>query len=62
MSIHSVEQAATERQAAYQRLREQVRLAQANGVPDAAIARAAGVTAETVRRWTGKSTPNRKRS
>lgn len=53
-SIPAVEAAAKTADEAQQALHQAVKEAQANGVPDAAIARAAGVTRMTIRRWTGK--------
>lgn len=53
-SIPAVEAAAKAYADAYDHLRDQVNQAQANGVPDAAIARAAGVSRITIQKWTGK--------
>lgn len=52
MSIQSVAAAAADYAASRERLLEQVRAAQEAGVPDAAIARAAGVSRPTIRAWT----------
>lgn len=52
MSIQSVEAAAADLEAARQRLLDQVQAAQTAGVPDAAIARAAGVSRQTIHTWT----------
>lgn len=55
MSLQSVTAAAKGYEDAYAALRASVVEAQDAGVPDAAIARAANVTRQTVRRWTGKA-------
>jgi len=52
MSIQSVEAAAADLEAARQRLLDQIRAAQTAGVPDAAIARAAKVSRQTIHTWT----------
>ena len=54
MSLHTVEAAAQAHTEAYEALKREIQAAQDNGVPDAAIARAAGVSRDTVRVWTGK--------
>lgn len=55
MSIQDVQAAAEAVTDAQQQLREAVAAAQAAGVPDAAVARAAGVSRQTIINWTKKS-------
>ncbi len=55
MSVQTLEAAAAAYADARTRLQDEVRAAQQAGVPDAAIARAAGVSRQTVRTWTGKT-------
>lgn len=52
MSVQEVQAAAEAAAAAQQRLRDAVTAAQVAGVPDAAIARAAGVSRQTIINWT----------
>lgn len=54
MSVQSVAAAADRLEAARADLAEQVRAAQEAGVPDAAIARAARVSRQTIHAWTKK--------
>ena len=58
--IQDVQAAADNLAAAYDALRQAVLDAQASGVPDAAIARAAGVSRSTVLNWTGKGVTNQR--
>lgn len=49
-----IERIAREREELFEQLKEACKAAQANFVTDVRIAEAAGVTVQTIRRWTGK--------